>query len=62
MEHFELIVEKAKQAIALIGKERLILSDECGFATFADSPVSDAVIAQAKLRNMAEAARVLFGF
>lgn len=53
------IVERAEAAIALLGPERVWLNPDCGFATFADNPVSAPAIAAAKLANMAAAAALL---
>ena len=47
------IVSKAMKAIDLFGKERVLLTPDCGFATFADNPVASAKVAEEKLRNMA---------
>ena len=41
--------------IDLFGKERLLLTPDCGFATFADNPVASAKTAEAKLRSIARA-------
>ena len=41
--------------IDLFGKERLLLTPDCGFATFADNPVASAKTAEAKLRSMVQA-------
>lgn len=53
------IVERAEAAIALLGPERVWLNPDCGFATFADNPVSAPAIAAAKLANMAAAVALL---
>jgi 5-methyltetrahydropteroyltriglutamate--homocysteine methyltransferase len=45
----EEIRAKAKQAIQLFGRDRVLLNPDCGFATFADNPVSSAEIAERKL-------------
>jgi len=55
VETVEEIVAKARQAIQLFGKERVLLTPDCGFATFADNPVASAKVAEGKLRQMAEA-------
>lgn len=55
----EKIVARAREAIGLFGGERVLLVPDCGFATFADNPVSPARIAERKLAAMAEAARRL---
>jgi 5-methyltetrahydropteroyltriglutamate--homocysteine methyltransferase len=53
------IVDRAEAAIALLGPERVWLNPDCGFATFADNPVSAPAVAAAKLARMAEAAALL---
>lgn len=55
IETVEQIVAKGKQAINLFGRDRVLLTPDCGFATFADNPVSSVKVAEAKLRNMAHA-------
>ena len=59
IETTEEIVARAERAIALFGADRVLLNPDCGFATFADSPISPFDIAQAKLANLAAASRVL---
>ena len=49
------IVARARDAIGLFGRDRVLLVPDCGFATFADNPVTSASIAQQKLAAMAEA-------
>ena len=46
------IAGRAKLALNLLGKNRLILTPDCGFATFADNPVASAEIASGKLANL----------
>jgi len=53
------IVERARRAIELVGPERVVLTPDCGFATFADNPVTSAPVAEAKLRAIADAAAEL---
>lgn len=55
IESCEEIMAKAEAAIAVFGAERIVLHPDCGFATFADNPVSPAVISEQKLRAVAEA-------
>ena len=50
---------RAREAVRIFGAERVLLAPDCGFATFADNPVSSANTAVAKLRALAEAARLL---
>jgi 5-methyltetrahydropteroyltriglutamate--homocysteine methyltransferase len=59
VEPVEEIVAKAERAMKLLGPERVLLTPDCGFATFADNPVASASVAEAKLRAIAEAARLL---
>ena len=61
VEPVEEIVAKAEAAARLLGPDRVLLNPDCGFATFADSPVSSAAVAEAKLGAIAQAARVLRG-
>jgi len=51
----------ARRAIELVGHERVVLTPDCGFATFADNPVASAPVAEAKLRAIADAAAELRG-
>lgn len=53
------ILTRARRAIALFGAERVVLTPDCGFATFADNPVASATVAEQKLRAIVEAAAVL---
>ena len=55
----EEIVARAKQAIALFGPDRVLLNPDCGFATFADSPISGFDVARAKLKSLVQASRLL---
>jgi 5-methyltetrahydropteroyltriglutamate--homocysteine methyltransferase len=53
------IVARGRRAIDLFGRERVLLCPDCGFATFADNPVTSAEVAQAKLSAIAQAAQRL---
>jgi 5-methyltetrahydropteroyltriglutamate--homocysteine methyltransferase len=53
------IVARARRAIDLVGADRVLLTPDCGFATFADNPVASARVAEAKLRAIVEAAAEL---
>jgi len=59
VESVEEIVRKASAAIHLFGAERVLLNPDCGFATFADNPISSAEIAAGKLAAIAQAAAIL---
>lgn len=48
-----------EHAINLFGAERVLLTPDCGFATFADNPVSSDRIAEAKIAVLAQAATLL---
>jgi 5-methyltetrahydropteroyltriglutamate--homocysteine methyltransferase len=59
VESLDEVVRHGQEAIDLFGKERVLFNPDCGFATFADAPVSSGQIAEAKLRTLAEAAMIL---
>lgn len=59
VESVEEIVAKLQQAVAIFGPQRILINPDCGFATFADNPVTSAAVAEAKLANMVLAARQL---
>ena len=49
VEPVEEIGRRISDAINLFGRERVMLTPDCGFATFADNPVASARTAEAKL-------------
>jgi 5-methyltetrahydropteroyltriglutamate--homocysteine methyltransferase len=53
------IVAHAEEAVSLFGPERVLLNPDCGFATFADSPIASTEVAEAKLTSMVHASRLL---
>ncbi len=59
VETTEEILARAGRAIDLFGPERVLLTPDCGFATFADNPVASARVAEEKLRAIAGAAEIL---
>jgi 5-methyltetrahydropteroyltriglutamate--homocysteine methyltransferase len=59
IESVDEIVAKATEAINLFGADRVLLNPDCGFATFADNPVSSGQVASKKLAAIAAAARLL---
>jgi len=59
VESVDAVVAHVERAIALFGAERVLLTPDCGFATFADNPVNSDAIAQAKLAALAQATRKL---
>ena len=48
------IVAQRKPATPLFGKERVLFTPDCGFATFAENPISSDKIAKAKFKEMAQ--------
>jgi 5-methyltetrahydropteroyltriglutamate--homocysteine methyltransferase len=58
-ETVEDIVDRAEHAIALFGADRVLLNPDCGFATFADSPISSFDVAKSKLSHLVQASRTL---
>ncbi len=59
IEEVEEIVASGRKAIHLFGKERVLLTPDCGFATFADNPVSSARVAEEKMQQMTRARDIL---
>ena len=53
------IVARAERAVALFGPDRVLLNPDCGFATFADCPITAFEIARAKLARLVEASQLL---
>jgi 5-methyltetrahydropteroyltriglutamate--homocysteine methyltransferase len=53
------IVARAATAINYFGVERVILNPDCGFATFADNPITPADVAEKKLISLVTAANRL---
>ncbi|TCT04398.1 5-methyltetrahydropteroyltriglutamate--homocysteine methyltransferase [Aquabacter spiritensis] len=51
------VAARIQHAIALFGRERVLLHPDCGFATFADNPICCTPAAQDKLAAIAAAAR-----
>lgn len=47
---------RIRRALDVLGRERVLLNPDCGFATFADNPVTSAENAENKLRAIVEAA------
>lgn len=55
VESVEEVSLRIADAIDLFGRERVLLTPDCGFATFADNPVASAITAEAKLKAIVEA-------
>jgi 5-methyltetrahydropteroyltriglutamate--homocysteine methyltransferase len=59
VESIEQIVAQAEHAVQLFGAQRVLLNPDCGFATFADNPVTSSSVAQTKLKAISQAAAIL---
>lgn len=59
VEAVEEIAERARRAVKVFGMDRVLLTPDCGFATFADNPVASAQVAEAKLKAIVQAAELL---
>jgi 5-methyltetrahydropteroyltriglutamate--homocysteine methyltransferase len=59
VESVEEIAARARHAIEVFGAERVLLTPDCGFATFADSPLASPAVAETKLAAIAQAAHLL---
>ena len=59
VESVESIVAHVEKAIQLFGADRLLITPDCGFATFADNPLNSERVAEAKLAALAQAAQIL---
>ena len=59
VESVDEIIARATTAIELFGVDRVLLNPDCGFATFADNPITQAEIAEAKLSSLTKAAEIL---
>lgn len=59
VESVDSILAHVEHAINLFGAERVLLTPDCGFATFADNPVNSDQTAEAKLAALAQAAAML---
>jgi len=58
IEHPELVAERIARYAGVVGRENVIAGTDCGFGTFADNDSVDARIAWAKLRALADGARL----
>ena len=61
VEPVEQVRRSIARAVDLFGEERVLLTPDCGFATFADNPVSSARTAEAKLRAIVHARDLVRG-
>jgi 5-methyltetrahydropteroyltriglutamate--homocysteine methyltransferase len=51
--------ERVEPVAEIVERARVLLTPDCGFATFADNPVASTRVAEAKLRAIVEAAAEL---
>jgi 5-methyltetrahydropteroyltriglutamate--homocysteine methyltransferase len=58
IEHPELVAQRLVRYARLVGRERVIAGADCGFGTFAGTPMVHPDIVFAKLESMAEGARI----
>jgi 5-methyltetrahydropteroyltriglutamate--homocysteine methyltransferase len=58
IEHPELVAQRLRPYIELVGVERVIASTDCGFSTFAAFPTVDPAIAWSKLASLVEGAAI----
>ncbi len=58
IEHPELVAERIVRFANVVGRENVMAGSDCGFATFAGMSVVDPKITWAKLKAMAEGARI----
>jgi 5-methyltetrahydropteroyltriglutamate--homocysteine methyltransferase len=57
VESVEEVTARARRAVKLFGKDRVLFAPDCGFATFADNPLAAEAVAAAKLKTIAAAAQ-----
>ena len=58
IEHPELVAQRITNFASVVGRENVIAGSDCGFSTFAGFTVVDPKITWAKLKAMAEGARI----
>ena len=58
IEHPELVAQRIGRYAALVGRENVIAGSDCGFSTFVDTARIDRGVIWAKLKTMAEGARL----
>ena len=59
VEPVEEISRRMSEAIEMFGRERVMFTPDCGFATFSDNPVASAKMAEAKLKAIVEARDII---
>jgi 5-methyltetrahydropteroyltriglutamate--homocysteine methyltransferase len=58
VEHPELVAERILRYVAIVGRERVIASTDCGFASFATSHEIHETVVWAKLKALVDGARI----
>jgi 5-methyltetrahydropteroyltriglutamate--homocysteine methyltransferase len=58
IEHPEVVAQRIERYASVVGRENVIASSDCGFATFASAPTVVPVITWAKLASLVEGARI----
>ena len=58
IEHPELVAQRIGRYAALVGRERVLGSTDCGFGTWVGQAAVDPGVAWAKMRSLAEGARL----
>ena len=58
VEHPELVAERIRRFVDIVGADRVIAGTDCGFGTFAGFGTIDPAIAYAKLASLAEGAEL----
>lgn len=61
VEPVDAIARRIERAVRVFGEPRVLLTPDCGFATFADAPMAASAIAEAKLAAVAAAVRSVRG-
>ncbi|MEO8084338.1 MAG: cobalamin-independent methionine synthase II family protein, partial [Ardenticatenales bacterium] len=61
VEPVDAIVRRIERAVRVFGAERVLLTPDCGFATFADAPMAGAGVAERKLGAIVRAVGVVTG-
>ena len=59
VEHPELVAQRLRRFVDIVGVERIIAGSDCGFGTFAGFGSVDPDIAYAKLKSLSEGARLV---
>ena len=58
VEHPELVAQRLVRYARLVGRENIIAGADCGFGTFAGTPMVHPEIVFAKLKSMVDGARI----